>query len=95
MPRESSLRNVASLDLFKILLQGQSKTMNEHKNLNFCECLGKVPGREARRRHGVRGICWQGGGCSGSLASEAVWWPQFSFLIVMASGQRGAPEPDL
>lgn len=43
----------------------------------------------------VRGISWEGGGSCVSLASEALWWPQFSFLIVMASGQRGVLEPDL
>lgn len=42
---------------------------------------------EGNRTAGWRLLC--------TLASDAVRWPQFSLPIVMASGQRGAAEPDL
>ena len=55
---------------------------------------GRAWGWEAGRRHGVRGL--------GRAEAALCLWPpklcggrSFPFSLLMASGQRGAPEPDL
>lgn len=82
---------IASLEFF---CRDSVRQRRRKRILDFCACFGPGKGCGARHRCGG-GEPLQGGGCWAWLASEALWWLQFSLLIVMASGQRGAREPDL